>query len=79
MLVEEEHDVGGHLRWGTDAELAALRQLAEAVAADDAIEVLTDAVVFGRYGGNLVAAAHSRSPAGNRIIGWLLGRKQKHD
>src|SRR3984893_8549838 len=28
LLAEEEHQLGGHLRWGGEAELAALRRLA---------------------------------------------------
>jgi len=55
LLVEEEHHLGGHLRWGGEADLAALADLAGQVAAEDGIEVLTDAVVLGRYDGNWVA------------------------
>ncbi len=62
MLAEEEHHLGGHLRWGTDAERAALRELAGEVAAADAIEVLTNSVVIGRYDGNLVAIVQRGLP-----------------
>jgi sarcosine oxidase subunit alpha len=55
LLVEEEHHLGGHLRWGGEADLAALTDLAGQVAAEDGIEVLTNAVVLGRYDGNWVA------------------------
>jgi len=55
LLVEEEHHLGGHLRWGGEADLAALADLAGQVAAEDGIEVLTNAVVLGRYDGNWVA------------------------
>src|SRR5439155_7705281 len=58
MLVEEEHRLGGHLRWGNEADLAALRSLAAEVAeaaAAGGIEVLTNSVVIGRYDGNWVA------------------------
>ena len=55
LLVEEEHQLGGHLRWGGDADLAALAELAGQVAAEPGIEVLTDAVVLGRYDGNWIA------------------------
>jgi sarcosine oxidase subunit alpha len=55
LLVEEEHHLGGHLRWGSEADLAALAGLAGQVAAEDGIEVLTNAVVLGRYDGNWVA------------------------
>jgi len=55
LLVEEEHQLGGHLRWGSDTELAALRSLVAEVADCGSIEVLTDSVVIGRYDGNWVA------------------------
>ncbi|HLQ55294.1 MAG TPA: 2Fe-2S iron-sulfur cluster-binding protein [Streptosporangiaceae bacterium] len=55
MLVEEDHQLGGHLRWGGEAGLAALGELAAQVAAEPGIEVLTDAVVLGRYDGNWIA------------------------
>ncbi|MPY78844.1 MAG: FAD-dependent oxidoreductase [Actinophytocola sp.] len=54
MLVEEEHQLGGHLRWtnpGAAAELTA------EVAATDGIEVLTNSVVLGRYDQNWIAVA----------------------
>src|SRR5690349_10871638 len=62
LLVEEEHQLGGHLRWGSHAERAALRELASEVAADGAIEVLTNSVVIGRYDGNWVAVAQRGLP-----------------
>ncbi|MDQ3145987.1 MAG: 2Fe-2S iron-sulfur cluster-binding protein, partial [Actinomycetota bacterium] len=55
LLVEEEHDLGGHLRWGGTADLAALAELRAAVAAVPSIEVLTDSVVCGRYDDNWVS------------------------
>jgi sarcosine oxidase subunit alpha len=55
MLVEEEHELGGHLRWGGDVELTALRALRETVSSAPGIEVLTNSVVLGRYDGNLVS------------------------
>ena len=60
LLVEEEHGLGGHLRWGTEADLAVLADLASRVAAEPGIEVLTDAVVLGRYDGNRVAILDRR-------------------
>jgi sarcosine oxidase subunit alpha len=63
LLAEEEHQLGGHLRWGTEAELAVLRRLAGQVAAEPGIEVLTNAVVLGRYDGNLIAVL-DRGPGG---------------
>ncbi|MDQ3783194.1 MAG: 2Fe-2S iron-sulfur cluster-binding protein, partial [Actinomycetota bacterium] len=55
MLVEEEYDLGGHLRWGGAGELAALAELRAAVAAQPGIEVLTNSAVTGRYDDNWVA------------------------
>jgi sarcosine oxidase subunit alpha len=52
LLVEEGHSLGGHLRWGGEADLAALADLAARVDAEPAITVLTDAVAIGRYDGN---------------------------
>jgi sarcosine oxidase subunit alpha len=60
LLVEEEHRLGGHLRWGGEADRAALADLAGQVAAEPGIEVLTDAVVLGRYDGNWVAVLERR-------------------
>jgi sarcosine oxidase, subunit alpha len=64
MLVEEEHRLGGHLRWGDGADLAALRELRELVAATPGIEVLTNAVVTGRYDDNWVAVVRRGLPGG---------------
>ena len=60
LLVEEEHALGGHLRWGSEADLAVLAELASLVAAEPGIEVLTDAVVLGRYDGNALAILERR-------------------
>ncbi|MBO0890486.1 MAG: (2Fe-2S)-binding protein, partial [Acidothermales bacterium] len=60
LLVEEEHQLGGHLRWGDAADLAALEDLREQVRRLDDIEVLTDSVVAGRYDGNWVAVVERR-------------------
>lgn len=55
LLVEEEHRLGGHLRFGGEADLAALAELERQVTAEPGIEVLTDSVVLGRYDGNWIA------------------------
>lgn len=55
LLVEEEYDLGGHLRYGGEAELAALAELRSAVAAHDSIEVLANSAVTGRYDMNWIA------------------------
>ncbi|HEV2240013.1 MAG TPA: 2Fe-2S iron-sulfur cluster-binding protein, partial [Streptosporangiaceae bacterium] len=72
LLVEEEHRLGGHLRWGGEADLAALADLAGQVAAEPGIEVLTDAVVLGRYDGNWIAVLDRGSrpagAAGERLV-----------
>jgi sarcosine oxidase, subunit alpha len=70
LLVEEEHQLGGHLRWGGAADLAALAGLAGQVAAEPGIEVLTDAVVLGRYDGNWVAVLERRGGGaeGERLV-----------
>jgi len=62
LLVEEEHELGGHLRWGDQAERAALAELRAALAANPAIEVLTDSAVTGRYDGNWVAVVQRNLP-----------------
>lgn len=54
MLVEEEHQLGGHLRWGSASELAALRELRAQVAAEPGIEVLENSVVLARYDDNWI-------------------------
>ena len=55
LLVEEEHRLGGHLRWGGEADLAMLAELDRQIGAEPGIEVLTDSVVLGRYDGNWLA------------------------
>jgi sarcosine oxidase subunit alpha len=55
MLVEEEYELGGHLRWGDGEDLAALRALREAVEGAPGIEVMTNSVVAGRYDDNWVS------------------------
>jgi sarcosine oxidase subunit alpha len=62
MLVEEEYDLGGHLRWGDAHDLGALAELRAAVASRPDIEVLTNSVVTGRYDDNWVAVLQRRSP-----------------
>jgi sarcosine oxidase, subunit alpha len=60
LLVDEEHALGGHLRWGGEDDLSALAELAGQVAAEPGVEVLTDAVVLGRYDANAVAILDRR-------------------
>ena len=52
LLVDEQHNLGGHLRWA-DPDTAG--QLAHHVQQTENIEVLTDATVVARYDGNWCA------------------------
>jgi sarcosine oxidase, subunit alpha len=69
LLVEEEHRLGGHLRWGGEADLAALGELAAQVAAEPGIEVLSNAVVIGRYDGNWIAILDRGGSGGGSTVG----------
>ncbi len=62
MLVEEEHHLGGHLRYGDEKALGMLAQLQGELQAQTGIEVLTDAVVAGRYDGNWIAVVERGLP-----------------
>ncbi len=62
MLVEEEHRLGGHLRWGDAQSLEALAALRDEVAATPGIEVLTNSVVAGRYDDNWTAVVRRGRP-----------------
>ncbi len=69
MLVEEEPQLGGHLRYGGKAELDLLTQLRSAVAAQAGIEVLVDSVVAARYDDNWIAVLQRNHPmARERLI-----------
>ena len=54
LLVEEEYELGGHLRYGNTADLAALADLRAQVAAEANIEVMVNAAVTGRYDMNWI-------------------------
>jgi len=62
ILVEEEHQLGGHLRWGNGTDLEHLDRLRQAVRSAGNIEVLTDSVVTGRYDHNWVAILERSHP-----------------
>ncbi len=62
MLVEEDYDLGGHLRWGDASQRALAAELVAAVNAEAGIEVLTNSVVTGRYDDNWVAVCQRRHP-----------------
>jgi sarcosine oxidase subunit alpha len=61
LLVEDEHELGGSLRWGGAQELEALGRLRAAVADAD-IEVLVDSVVAGRYDDNWISVVQRGLP-----------------
>jgi sarcosine oxidase subunit alpha len=61
MLVEEEHEVGGSLRWGEPAELAVLDELRAALSTAP-VEVLVDSVAAGRYDDNWVSVVQRGLP-----------------
>ncbi len=68
MLVEHEHHLGGHLRWGSAADIERADQL---VAAAEAVgvEILTNSTVTGRYEDNWVAVSQrSHHLATERLI-----------
>jgi len=54
ILAEEEHQLGGHLRYGDADDLSALLELRTAILTRSNIEVMTDAVVTGRFDHNWV-------------------------
>jgi len=62
ILVEEEPQLGGHLRYGGPEELATLDDLADRVRSNHAIEVMTDSVVSGRYDHNWVSVVQRDVP-----------------
>ena len=62
LLVEEEYELGGHLRWGTPEELAMLQGLRAEVDVEPGIELLVNSVVTGRYDDNWVAVVQRNLP-----------------
>lgn len=62
LLVDEERSLGGHLRYGHSDEQAVLAGLRSSVESDEAIEVMTDAVVSGRYDHNWLAVVQRDVP-----------------
>ena len=61
MLVEQSHQLGGHLRWGTDQDRATADEL-EAAARVTGVEILTDSAVTGRYDDNWIAISQRNHP-----------------
>lgn len=62
ILVEDEHQLGGHLRWGGRDDLDALDELTSTLLKHPNIEVMTNSVVTGRYDHNWVAVAQKGLP-----------------
>ena len=55
LLVEEDHHIGGHLRYGGGEDLRVLADLRSRIADADGIEAMANAVVAGRFDHNWVA------------------------
>ena len=69
LLVEHYTELGGHLRWGDDAQRAAAASLAGACESHTNIEVLVDSTVSGRYDHNWIAVnQRSHEIAPERLI-----------
>ncbi|MGD2101440.1 MAG: 2Fe-2S iron-sulfur cluster-binding protein [Acidimicrobiia bacterium] len=62
ILVEEEPALGGHLRYGSSADLDVAGDLIDRVEANGDIEVMTDSVVTGRYDHNWVSVVQRDVP-----------------
>ena len=62
ILVDEEYELGGHLRYGGPAELDLMRELTRAVHSRASIEVLVNSAVTGRYDDNWVAVLQRGLP-----------------
>ena len=61
MLVDEEYELGGHLRYQPE-DRARLAELRQEIAKRTSIEVLVDSVVTGRYDQNWVAVVQRGLP-----------------
>jgi sarcosine oxidase, subunit alpha len=61
MLVEEEQETGGSLRWSGPGHLGTLRELRAALAGSP-VEVLVDSVVAGRYDDNWISVVQRSLP-----------------
>ena len=66
LLVEEEYDLGGHLRYGGAGELAALGDLRAQVVAEPLIEVMSNSAVTGRYDQNWIGVVQRQPGAAAR-------------
>ena len=68
MLVEEEHELGGHLRLGGPDTVERLTELRKQVAASRNIEVLSNSVVTARHDHNWVAVVRRGGGAGDESL-----------
>nr|MCS5686188.1 2Fe-2S iron-sulfur cluster-binding protein [Acidimicrobiales bacterium] len=69
LLVEHEHQLGGHLLWGGPPDQAEAADMAKAVEAHPKIEVLCNSTVTGRYDHNWVSVLERSHPtAPERLI-----------
>jgi sarcosine oxidase subunit alpha len=68
LLVEEEHALGGHWRWSGEDHRRDLDELRRRVAATPAVDVLTDAVVIGRYDGNWLGVVVRSADGSERLV-----------
>ena len=62
MLVEQDHELGGHLRHGSHAQRVAAATLRDEVERRPDIEVLVDSTVTGRYEDNWCAIVQRSHP-----------------
>ncbi len=67
LLVEHEHAVGGHLRWGGEGERALAAEL-EAAARTAGVEILTDATVTGRWEDNWLSITERAAAGGPEVL-----------
>jgi sarcosine oxidase subunit alpha len=68
LLVEEEYQLGGHLRYGGAADHAVLDALLARLAVVPGVEVLTNSVVTGRYDDNWLGVVQRRSALADRHV-----------
>ena len=75
MLVEEEYELGGHLRWGDQARARSARpSCVTSVGDQEGIEVLVNSVVTGRYDDNWVAVLQRSHP---QVVERLIKARAK--
>ncbi len=73
MLVEHEYGLGGHLRWGSEADQAVVREMSQRLV-DLGVEVLVDSTVTGRYDDNWISIAQRSHPG---VIERLIKARAK--